>query len=223
MASVTVYHDGWVMLPERIVRTLGLRTQLREGRITRGGQSMKGMVFTELLEMVEDKFSPEVADQIIEQANLRSGGIYTSVGTYDHNEMIELVYCLSKETGIPPAELVQSFGTYLFGRFRIMFPSYFEGISSSFGFLQRIEDYIHVEVRKLYPEAELPSFACDTPEPGCLRLTYRSTRPFAALAEGLIRGCIDHYGEAVDIETEDLSDGTGTAARFLLTRRDAPP
>jgi hypothetical protein len=39
MASVTVYHDGWVMLPERIVRTLGLRTQLREGRITRGGRA----------------------------------------------------------------------------------------------------------------------------------------------------------------------------------------
>jgi hypothetical protein len=184
---------------------------------------MKGMVFTEFLEMVEVKFSPEVADQIIERANLRSGGIYTSVGTYDHGEMIELVSCLSKETGIPPAELVRSFGIYLFGRFHAMFPIYFEGVSSSFGFLQRIEDYIHVEVRKLYPEAELPSFACNTPEPGCLRLTYRSTRPFAALAEGLIRGCVDYYGETVDIETEDLSGGAGTAARFLLTRRDAPP
>ena len=103
---------------------------------------MKGMVFTEFLEMVEVKFSPEVADQIIEQANLRSGGIYTSVGTYDHGEMIELVSCLSKETGISPAELVRSFGIYLFGRFHAMFPIYFEGVSSSFGFLQRIEDLL---------------------------------------------------------------------------------
>jgi hypothetical protein len=187
-----------------------------------GGQSMKGMVFTEFLEMVEDKFSPEMADRIIEQADLRSGGIYTSVGTYDHGEMIELVSCLSKETGISSPELLQSFGVYLFSRFHFMFPIYFEGVSSSFDFLQRIEEYIHVEVRKLYPDAELPSFACDTPEVGCLRLTYRSTRPFAVLAEGLIRGCIDHYGEAIDIETEDLSDGAGTAARFLLTRRDIP-
>jgi hypothetical protein len=184
---------------------------------------MKGMVFTEFLEMVEDKFSPEVADWIIEQANLRSGGVYTSVGTYDHGEMIELVSCLSKKTGIPSADLVKSFGFYLFGRFHNMYPIYFKGVVSSFDFLQRIEDYIHVEVRKLYPEAELPSFVCDTPEPGSLRLTYRSTRPFAAMAEGLIRGCVDHYGEAVDIETEDLSGGAGTAARFLLTRRDAPP
>jgi hypothetical protein len=137
--------------------------------------------------------------------------------------MIQLVSCLSEETGIPSAELVRSFGMHLFGRFHTMFPKYFEDVSSSFDFLQRIDHYIHVEVGKLYPDAELPSFDCDTSEPGCLRLTYRSSRPFAALAEGLIRGCVAHYGEAVDIAVEDLSEGTGTAARFVLTKRGAAP
>jgi len=184
---------------------------------------MKGMVFTEFLEMVEDKFSPEMADRIIEQADLPSGGVYTTVGIYDHTEMIELVSHLSRETGIDANELVQAFGRYLFNRFYVMFPAYFENVPSSFHFMNRIEDYIHVEVRKLYPEAELPSFVCDNSEPGCLRLTYQSTRPFASLAEGLIRGCVAHYGEAADIEVEDLSGGAGTAARFIITRRDARP
>ena len=183
---------------------------------------MKGIVFTEFFEMVEAKFSPELVDRILDTAALPSGGVYTAVGTYDHREMIELVSCLSKETGINCADLLRSFGLYMFERFYILFPQYFKDISSSFEFLERIEGYIHVEVRKLYPEAELPSFACDTSEPGHLSLTYRSTRPFAVLAEGLIRGCVAHYGEAADIEVEDLSGGAGTAARFLLTRRDAP-
>jgi hypothetical protein len=107
----------------------------------------------------------------------------------------------------------------MFERFYVLFPQYFKGIDSSFRFLEQIEDYIHVEVRKLYPEAELPSFECDTSQPGCLRLTYRSTRPFAALAEGLIRGCIAHFREDADVEVEDLSSGKGTAARFLITER----
>jgi Haem-NO-binding len=184
---------------------------------------MKGIVFTEFLEMVENRFSPEIADRIIEQTDLRSGGIYTAVGTYDHGEMIELVSRLSDESGIAPAELMRAFGMYLFERFYEIFPSYFEGISSSFDFLQRIDGYIHVEVRKLYPEAELPAFTYNTLRPGCLQVTYRSVRPFSALAEGLIRGCITHYGEAVDIEVEDLAAGTGTAAQFLLTRRDLSP
>lgn len=184
---------------------------------------MKGMVFTEFLEMVENKFSPEMADRIIECAALPSRGVYTTVGTYDHTEMIELISGLSRETGIDASELVQTFGIYLFNRFHLLFPAYFENVPSSFHFLNSIEDYIHVEVRKLYPEAELPSFVCDNSQPGCLRLTYRSTRPFASLAEGLIRGCVAHYGEAADIEVEDLSSGAGTAARFVITRRDAPP
>jgi hypothetical protein len=183
---------------------------------------MKGIVFTEFLEMVEDKFSPELADRILDTAKLRSGGVYTAVGTYDHREMIELIAHLSKETGVGCVDLLQSFGTHMFERFYTLFPQYFKGVDSSFDFLEKIESYIHVEVRKLYPEAELPSFVCDRPQPESLRLTYRSTRPFAALAEGLIRGCVAHYREAVDIEVEDLSGGTGTAARFLLTRRDTP-
>jgi Haem-NO-binding len=56
---------------------------------------MKGVVFTEFLEMVEDRFSPEMADRIIEGAELASGGVYTTVGTYDHGEMIQLGVAVS--------------------------------------------------------------------------------------------------------------------------------
>ena len=44
---------------------------------------MKGIIFTEFLETVESTFSPAVADQIIEQNELDSNGIYTSVGNYN--------------------------------------------------------------------------------------------------------------------------------------------
>jgi hypothetical protein len=182
---------------------------------------MKGIVFTEFLEMVEAAFSPDMADRILDEANLPSGGAYTTVGTYDHSEMIELVSHLSKDTGISMSDLMRAFGQHLFSRFSVLYPKYFNDVDSSFRFLANVEDYIHVEVRKLYPEAELPSFESDLSQPGSMRLTYRSSRPFAPLAEGLIRGCMTHFGETADIEIEDLSDGAGTAARFTIIRRDA--
>ena len=178
---------------------------------------MKGVVFTEFLEMVESKFSADVADQIIEESELPSGGIYTTVGTYDHDEMCSLVEALGKHTGLSTPELLRAFGEYLFGRFEAGYPAFFESTTSALEFLSKVDDYIHVEVRKLYPDAELPSFECHTPESGRLERTYRSTRPVAALAEGLIRGCIAHYGQPVDMEIEDLSNGEGTSARFVLT------
>jgi Haem-NO-binding len=179
---------------------------------------MKGMIFTQLLEMIEDQFSPELADRIIGACDLPSGGAYTAVGTYDHHEMGQLVTQLSQETGIAVPDLLRSFGKHLFGRFVATYPHFFVGIQSAFGFLESIERYIHVEVRKLYPNAELPSFTC-TSQPGQLTMVYRSPRAFADLAEGLIRGCTEHFGEHVEIQRDDLSGGQGTCVRFVLTKR----
>jgi hypothetical protein len=85
---------------------------------------MKGMVFTEFLEMVEEKFSPETAERIIESSELESSGVYTTVGTYDHHEMITLVTCLSRETGTPAPDPLRAFGEHLFERFHHLFPNY---------------------------------------------------------------------------------------------------
>lgn len=181
---------------------------------------MKGMVFTEFLEMVEDRFSLEIADRIIEASNLPSGGAYTAVGTYDHEEMIQLVTHLSTETEIAVPDLLRTFGKHLFGRFVGSYPQFFEGVASTFGFLGNIEGYIHVEVRKLYPDADLPSFEYDTSEPGRLTMVYRSTRPFADLAEGLILGSIEHFDETIEVQREDLSEGRGTCVRFTLIHQE---
>jgi len=43
---------------------------------------MKGVVFTEFFEFVEGRFSPEIAEQIIESSALPSKGIYTSIGSF---------------------------------------------------------------------------------------------------------------------------------------------
>ena len=59
---------------------------------------MKGIIFTEFLEMVEEKFGYEVVDEIISKSELKSNGIYTSVGTYAREEMMVLVDHLHLKT-----------------------------------------------------------------------------------------------------------------------------
>jgi hypothetical protein len=181
---------------------------------------MKGIVFTEFLEMVEDHFGDAAVERIIEEATLPSGAAYTSVGTYDHRELVQLVKRLSVATGIGVSELVCVFGRHLFSRFVDSYPHFFEGVDSAFDFLESIEKHIHVEVRKLYPDAELPTFACHTRGPGHLEILYRSTRPFGDLAEGLIMGCIEYFGEPIEVRRENLPQDTGMAVRFVLTHGD---
>ncbi|MFQ5863999.1 MAG: heme NO-binding domain-containing protein [bacterium] len=180
---------------------------------------MKGIVFTEFFEMVEDTFGPETADTIIEASDLPSGGAYTAVGTYNYNEMVQLVVQLSKATGISVSDLLRTFGKHLFGRFFVGYPHFFNGVATAFSFLESIEEIIHSEVRKLYPDAELPTFEFDTSEQGRLSMIYSSERGLADLAEGLILGCIDHFGERIELRKEDLSDGKGKTVRFILTKQ----
>jgi len=177
---------------------------------------MKGVVFTEFLGMVEDAFSAEMVDDIIDDAHLPSGGAYTAVGTYSHDEMVAMVVALSQRSGMPVPDLVRAFGQHLFGRFVQAYPAFFDGASSAFQFLSGIEDIIHAEVLKLYPDAELPRFEVEHHDDQRLILLYHSPRHFEDLAEGLMLGCISHFGEPIRLTREGEPSDRGQ--RFHLER-----
>ena len=182
---------------------------------------MKGIVFTEFLQLVEEKFGYEMVDKLLVAANLEHGGAYTAVGTYGHQELITLVSKLSDETSVDVPELVKTFGSYLFKKFSVAYPGIISSeLDNTFDFLQQIEGHIHVEVRKLYPKAELPTFKYETPNDNTLEMIYQSTRPFADLCEGLISECIEHFGETISLQREDLAPD-GTSAKFTLTKQPA--
>jgi hypothetical protein len=178
---------------------------------------MKGVVFTEFLDMVEARFGLEMADRIIDSSNLATGGSYTSVGTYDHREMVALVTNLSKETGTPVPGLIHAFGLHLFSRFRDGYPAFFQ-VPDAFAFLSGVDGYIHIEVQKLYPDAELPQFTYERPDEGTLVMRYRSPRGLADLAHGLIDATVAHYGAPMTVAREDLSGGRGQDVRFTLKK-----
>ena len=51
-----------------------------------------------------------------------------------------------------------------------------------------------------------------------LVLVYDSRRHFEDLSEGLMRGCIAHFGGGIAIQREVLGDGDHRKERFVLTR-----
>lgn len=178
---------------------------------------MKGIIFTEFLELVEDKFGMDMLDDIIEDCDLPSNGSYTAVGTYDHQEIVDLVVALSKRSEIPVDTLLKVYGEHLFGRFPILYPAFFENREvKAFEFLESVENYIHVEVKKLYPDAQLPRFDTVRVSENTLEMTYHSGRHLEDVAEGLIRGCFVYFKEDCQIEREDCADSDGV--KFLLTK-----
>lgn len=178
---------------------------------------MKGVVFTEFLELVERTWGLDMVDDLIDGCELPSGGIYTAVGTYDHQEIVQLVQELSRRSEIPIPDLLRTFGEFLFGRFVELYPRFFEGMTSALDFLEQVESYIHVEVRKLYPDAMLPTFDTTRINEHQLTMVYQSERHLQDVAHGLILGCCKHFEGDFEVAME--APAADESVRFTISKR----
>ena len=180
---------------------------------------MKGVIFTEFLEFAEEQFGAEDLSRSIAAAALPSGGHYSAVGHYDHHELIRLVQAASASHDLPEAALLRRFGCYLFERFASLYPAFVIDADSAMSFLASIDTYIHGELQKLYPDSEFPRFECRMVEPDRLEMVYSSRRRLADFAEGLIDGCVAHFGDPVEVRRDDLPNGDEQRVRFSLVGR----
>lgn len=169
---------------------------------------MKGILFTDFVEFVEREL-PSAAGQL-------GHGAYSPLGSYPDDELLALVARAGAAADVPATEVLRRFGAHLFRTLATLYPVFVDGIGSSLQLLGGIETYVHGEVKKLYPDAEFPRFEVRARAQGHLEMVYRSRRPLADLAEGMIRGCIAWFGDRVDIDRHDLDAADGHAARFTL-------
>ena len=154
---------------------------------------MKGIVFNILNEMVEKEFGMEAWDHLLNETDL--DGVYVATATYPDEELMKLVAAASEATAIPVVPLVRSFGEFMVPKFAERYPVFFENQSCLKSFLLTVDEVVHVEVRKLYPEAGLPEFRYENRDDSTLTMLYRSPRKLCALAEGLIAGSATHFGQ----------------------------
>ena len=173
------------------------------------------MVFTELLGMAEAKLGEAVVDDILDTLALTNGGAYSAVGNYPCTELMGIVGALSARTGLAGADLQRLFGHHMLMRFSQTHPNFFVGKATVLHLLEAIENEVHVEVRKLYSDAELPSFDTEWLGPETLRMTYTSARPLADFCHGLIEACSGHFDRAATVER--VASGTSpTTATFVV-------
>ena len=83
---------------------------------------MKGVIFTEFVEMLEIQHSPAFADDVLESTDLTSGGAYTAVGTYDVREITLLVRATAERLGKTESDVLRDYGRFLFGRLAVLYP-----------------------------------------------------------------------------------------------------
>lgn len=178
---------------------------------------MKGIVFTEFLDLVEDKFGIEMVDKIIEQSKLDSDGVYTAIGTYKFSEMLQLLENLSKNTGISTDDLLLVYAEHFFTVLEKSYPGLLATYKDPIEMLSSIEDHIHVEVKKIYPDAELPTFLVEEKSENSLIMLYKSSRAMHHFGLGLMNKTFEHFNSSAKIVLEKIKSD-GTEVRFIINK-----
>lgn len=175
---------------------------------------MRGIVFTSFLEKLESNYGYEFVDDILNHAELPSGGAYTAVGKYNFSEFVSILSLISSKTNISIDTLLYDFGKHFFFILMSAHKHRIEMADKVLPFLASIQNHIHIEVKKLYPDAELPEFSSNYLSDKQLELEYSSKKRLFQFAKGLIESSLEYYETQGTVEITAIKDDT---AIFLIT------
>lgn len=178
---------------------------------------MKGIVFTEFLDLVETKFGLEMVDEIITSSNLESNGAYTTVGTYNFSEMLQLLQHLSEKTNISIDNLLLTYAEHFFSVIEVSYPGLLATYKDPIEMIASIENHIHVEVLKIYPDAELPTFEVEEKTKNSLIIIYKSSRAMHHFGLGLMNKTFEYFNSKATIGLEKIKED-GTEVRFIINK-----
>lgn len=183
---------------------------------------MKGMVFKLFEDHVLEACGADTLDALLSIESLSTAGAYTAVGNYDHRDLEVMVGHLATLTNQAEREILMNFGQVLFGALAAGHPAIMAKFNTCIGLLANIETVIHRDVEKLYRNTDLPRFHVNSRDGDrALSLVYQSTKPFADMAEGLIKGAFVHFGVADRAQLlRSSSSGDGRHAQFEISLAD---
>ena len=85
--------------------------------------------------------------------------------------------------------------------------------------LASIENHIHVEVKKIYPEAQLPTFEIQRRTKKKMVMLYKSDKALYMLGKGLMLETFKLFDVPVHIDFEKINE-QGTEVRFIINRKE---
>lgn len=132
-------------------------------------------------------------------------------------DLRRLLAGVARPAGLTDEELLRRFGRRLLPRFAALYPAVFAGVRSWRELLLGTLPTVHEQLQKLLPEAEFPSLTCRPLSADAVEVDYRSPRDLGPLAEGMLLGCLDHFGATGRVSREEVNSTSGRACRLVVT------
>jgi len=180
---------------------------------------MKGVIFNVLEDFIVAHSDEQTYEEIFASCPLHSHKGYVGPGTYPDADLNSIVAGACQRLGLVPDQAIELFGEFLFPRLAGKYPHFIEAHTDPLTFLKTVDEVIHVEVRKLMRNTNLPSITCiDGATPDTLIVKYQSDRQLCRLMHGLLKGVGVHFDVTLNIsETECVRDGADSCRFDVCT------
>lgn len=155
---------------------------------------MHGLILSSFVSFLQETYTG--VDRVV-----ASGPTFAASEAYPDEEFMGLLERAAAELDTSPHDLGRAFGRFA-GRhtFARLYPEFYAANRGTRTFLLEVEQKIHDLVRATIPQAAPPRLHVAPFGDDGVVVSYTSERRLCSMAEGLIEGVADYYGE--NIETD---------------------
>ena len=178
---------------------------------------MKGVVFNMLEEFVIETTDEETFEEILDECSFITKEPFVGPGTYPDEDLLELVSKTIAKLDLPLPDALKAFGKWSFPKLAEKVPGWLTDYDHPKKFLLTVEEIVHVEVRKLYKDADPPRFDFEDPGPDQLVINYQSGRQLYDFMDGLIEGVAEHFDTPIAYTREMVGDNGDKFCKYNLT------
>jgi hypothetical protein len=179
---------------------------------------MKGIIFNQFLDMVEVRFGYQMVDAIILQNHSSTGGAYTAIGNYSHEELKRLFRSLQAKTKIPLPLLLHDFGRHMFQWFIKNYGPRFQSSNNAFCFIKGMEVQLKSELEKIYPDIRFPEIKIKSRNGSSLDIFYYADYGSASLIRGLLEAALEYFDENATVKSAKVPGKPG-CIKFTLSKK----
>jgi predicted hydrocarbon binding protein len=179
-----------------------------------------GIIMNQFQRFVVSRFGRQAWPQLTAAAGIPLGDELLPVdATYPDSYLSALVPAASKATGIAVPKLLEQFGVFLAPTLLRVYAPLLNPDWRTLDVIANTETAIHRVVRQRNPTAAPPELRVSRYGPDELSIDYRSQRGLCFVAEGIVRGIADHFGEPVELEHPECMHRGGQRCLMVVQRQ----
>jgi len=184
---------------------------------------MKGLIFNYFEQYISETYNTDIWESILENAPLESGTVFVSPEIYPDGDFFSLLNQAAIELKIDLTQILKEFGTCLFGYYVENYSSLIDFAHDPKKFLMGINDYVHMEAKKIMKGATPPLFICKDIAPDKLIMKYYSDRNLCMLVEGILIGVSKYYNVYIEFKQTTCTHRGDDMCTFELTFSEICP